>query len=136
MWRADSLEKSNHLLILRLSTVILEPKKIKSDAGKDWGHEEKRVTEDEMVVWYHLSKLQEIVKDREVCHDAFTGLQRVGHDLANEQQQKGNVFKLNFWITRSKDFLNVFVIIIFKRKKNKGEKAKKKIRKFSESGGY
>ena len=46
------------------------------------------------------------------------------------------MFKLNFWITRSKDFLNVFVIIIFKRKKNKGEKAKKKIRKFSESGGY
>ena len=83
-----------------------------------------------------LSKLQEIVKDREVWHDAFTGLQRVGRDLANEQQQKGNVFKLNFWITRSKDFLNVFVIIIFKRKKNKGEKAKKKIRKFSESGGY
>ena len=23
------------------------------DAGKDWGHEEKRMTEDEMVGWYH-----------------------------------------------------------------------------------
>ena len=25
----------------------------KTDAGKDWGQEEKRVTEDEMVVWHH-----------------------------------------------------------------------------------
>ena len=53
MQRANSLEKSNHLLILRLSTVILEPKKIKSDAGKDWGQQEKGVTEDEMVGCHH-----------------------------------------------------------------------------------
>ena len=33
MWRVDSLEKT--------------------DAGKDWGQEEKQVTEDEMVGWYH-----------------------------------------------------------------------------------
>ena len=42
------------------------------DAGKDWNREEKGVTEDEMVGWHHhsmdmsLSKLQEIVKDKEV----------------------------------------------------------------------
>ena len=41
------------------------------DTGKYWGQEEKGVTEDEMVDWYQphngheLSKLQEIVKDRE-----------------------------------------------------------------------
>ena len=41
------------------------------DAGKDWRQEEKGVTEDEMVGWYHrlfdmsLSKVQEIVKDGE-----------------------------------------------------------------------
>ena len=41
-----------------------------SDAGKDWGQEKKRVTEDEMVgritdsVDMHFSKLREIVKDR------------------------------------------------------------------------
>ena len=40
------------------------------DARKDWGQEEKGVTEDEMVGWHHYSmdmsssKLQEIVKDR------------------------------------------------------------------------
>ena len=41
------------------------------DVGKDLGQEEKGMTEDEMVGWYHLlsdmslNKLQEIVKDRE-----------------------------------------------------------------------
>ena len=41
-----------------------------SDAGRDWGQEE-GMTEDEMVGWHHnsmdlsLSKLREIVKDRE-----------------------------------------------------------------------
>ena len=39
------------------------------DAGKNWRQEEKGMTKDEMVEWHHrlksLSKLQEIVKDRE-----------------------------------------------------------------------
>ena len=34
MWRVDSLEKE-------------------SDAGRDWGQEEKRTTEDEMAGWHH-----------------------------------------------------------------------------------
>ena len=33
-----------------------------------------------------LSKLREIVKDREALHALFTGLQRVGRDLETEQQ--------------------------------------------------
>ena len=33
-----------------------------------------------------LSKLREIVKDREAWHAAVHGSQRVGHDLATEQQ--------------------------------------------------
>ena len=33
------------------SAVILEPKN--SDAGKDWGQEEKGTTEDEMAGWHH-----------------------------------------------------------------------------------
>ena len=33
-----------------------------------------------------LSKLQELVKDREAWHAAVHGLQRVGHDLATIQQ--------------------------------------------------
>ena len=51
MWRADSLEKT--------------------DAGKDWGQEEKGMTEDEMVGWHHwlngdgFEQTLEILKDRE-----------------------------------------------------------------------
>ena len=35
-----------------------------------------------------LSKLREIVKDREAWHAAVHGVARVGHDLATEQQQR------------------------------------------------
>ena len=57
------------------------------DAGKDWGQEEKRMTEDEMVGWLtwltdsmdiSLSKLQEIVKDREAS-------QAIVHGVAKSQ---------------------------------------------------
>ena len=50
------------------------------DVGKDWGKEEKGVTEDEMVRWHHqlmdisLSKLQDIVKDREAWPVAVHGV--------------------------------------------------------------
>ena len=54
------------------------------DAGKDWGQEEKGTTEDEMVGWHHwlnamgvsLSKLREIVKDREAWRAAVEKSQR------------------------------------------------------------
>ena len=36
----------------------------------------------------NLSKLQETVKDREAWHVALCGVQRVGHNLATEQQVK------------------------------------------------
>ena len=35
-----------------------------------------------------LSKLQEIVKDREAWRAAVHGVTRIGHDLATEQQQQ------------------------------------------------
>ena len=38
----------------------------------------------------NLSELQEIVKDREALHAASMGSQRVGHNLATEQQQAGH----------------------------------------------
>ena len=60
------------------------------DAGKDWGQEEKGVTEDEMVGWNHrltgyvsLSKLQEIVKDREAWRAEIHGVAKSRTQLSN-----------------------------------------------------
>ena len=64
-----------------------------ADAGKDWKQEEKGTREDEMIGWHHLhsmntrlSKLREIVKDREAWRATVHGLQRVRHNLVTEQQ--------------------------------------------------
>ena len=50
----------------------------KSDAGRDWGQEEKGTTEDEMAGWHHcldgLSELQELLMDREACRAVIHGV--------------------------------------------------------------
>ena len=82
-------------------TPILWPPDVKSrltgkdpDAGKDWGQEEKGMTKD-VIGWHHqldghdLSKLQEIVKDREACHAADHGVAKSWTDLATKQESSG-----------------------------------------------
>ena len=61
-----------------------------SDAGRDWGQEEKGMTEDEMAGWQHQLDGCEsewtlkLVMVREAWHAAIHGSQRVGHDWATE----------------------------------------------------
>ena len=52
-----------------------------SDAGRDWGQEEKGTTEDEMAGWHHwldesvsLSEFRELVMDREAWRAAIHGV--------------------------------------------------------------
>ena len=52
-----------------------------SDTGKDWGQEEKGITEDEMVGWHHrlnldrdLVRLQQLVMDREAWRATVHGV--------------------------------------------------------------
>ena len=63
------------------------------DAEKDGRQEEKGTTEDEMVgcisssMDMSLSKLQEMMKDREAWGDVVHGVAKVGLVLVTEQQQ-------------------------------------------------
>ena len=78
-------------------TPILWPPEVKSwliwkdpDAGKDWGQEEKGMTEDEMVGWHHRLDGHGFGWTLEVGWTGrpgvlqFTGSQRVGHDWVTE----------------------------------------------------
>ena len=59
-----------------------------SDAGKDWGQEEKGMTEDEMVglhYWLSGHEFEETLGDGD--GPGFMGLQRVRYHLATKQQQ-------------------------------------------------
>ena len=61
------------------------------DAGKNWGQEDKEMTEDEMIGWhYGLNEFEQIQGDSERQGKPgmlqLVGLQRIGHDLVTEQQ--------------------------------------------------
>ena len=76
-----------------------------SDAGRDWGQEEKGTTEDEMAGWHHqlkdvsLSELQELVMDTEACRAVIHGVTKSRTRLSNWTELKENeVKKKNLWI--------------------------------------
>ena len=64
------------------------------DAGKDWGHEEKGVTEKEMVGWHHWLNGHDWTNSRRWWRTGkpdilqSMGSQRAGHDWATEKQQQ------------------------------------------------
>ena len=79
----------------KTSTPVLWPPHVKSwlitkdsdDAGKDWGQEEKGMTEDEMAGWHHRLDGHEFEwtpGDGRPGVLQFMGSQRVGHDWATE----------------------------------------------------
>ena len=50
-----------------------------SDAGRDWGQEEKGSTEDEMAGW-SLSEVWQMVTDRKAWLAVIHGVAKFGHD--------------------------------------------------------
>ena len=71
------------------------------DAGRDWGQEEKGMTEDEMAGWYHrldgpsLSELREMVMDREAWRPAFHGVAKCWTRLSEWTEMNLKIFKNN-----------------------------------------
>ena len=71
------------------------------DTGKDWRQKEKRAAEDEMVGWHHdsvdmnLSKLWEMVKDREAWHSAVHGVSKIQTRLSNWNNNNNGLYRDN-----------------------------------------
>ena len=109
-------------------TPILWPTYVKSwliwkdsDAGKDWGQEEKETTEDEIAVSItesmdmNLSKIQELVMNREACRIAI-------HGVAKSCTWLSDWTELNWCFSPStrlnKAWLDIVNLMVYGRDKN------------------
>ena len=87
IWRTDSEAETPKLWPPHVKSWLIGKD---SDAGWDWGQEEKGMTEDEMAGWHHwldaheFGELRELVMDRRPGVLWFLGSQRVGHDWVME----------------------------------------------------
>ena len=80
-----------------VETQILWPPDAKSrligkypDVGKDWGQEEKGMTENDMVGWHHwLNRHEELVMDREAWHAAIHGVTKSWTRLSHWTELEG-----------------------------------------------
>ena len=77
-----------------------------SDAGRDWGQEEKGTTEDEMAGWHHsdsmdvsLSELRELVIDREAWRAAIHGVAKSRTWLSDWTELKPYLQSIVEWLT-------------------------------------
>ena len=70
-WDIVNRKRQPKILKINMGSTGKDP-----DAGKDWGQEEKGITEIKMVRWHHqlneheFDRLWGIVKDKEGCHAA------------------------------------------------------------------
>ena len=71
------------------SWVFFERSDAKAETPRDWGQEEKGMTEDEMAGWHHrlddvsLSELQELVMDREAWRAVIHGVTKSRTQLSD-----------------------------------------------------
>ena len=74
------------------------------DAGKDWRHEEKGTTEDEMTGWHHwlngheFGKLQEMVMDKKALYAAVQGVAKSRTKLSNWTTTKFSYLVCIGWV--------------------------------------
>ena len=75
------------------------------DTGKDWRREEKGITEDEMIVWYHwldgheFEQAPDLVMDREAWCAAVHGVAKSWTRLVNELNRTDE-FRPKIWLVR------------------------------------